>query len=531
MLTSLALFVALAIAHTWPLATSPGILSRNDTADTILHEWIMAWVAHQVVVNPLHLFDANIFFPEPYTLAYSDHLFVQSIMGAPLLWAGSSPVLVHNLVLLAGFALTGWTTCLVLKRWTGSWLAGIVSGTLVAFNAFSLTRLPQIQDLHLEFFPLALFALDRLLAAPRTRHALALAGWFVLQALTGTYVMVFTMVSLLAATLARPKDWIGPSLRTIAPRLVLAAAISFVALVPFMLPYYFASETVGLGRSLDDTARYSAVFTDYLAAPGRIYFEWWGRRFFAGDALFPGVTALVLAGIGIASVGWKDPRARMVLALGVVAFALSFGPAFPPYRWLYRIFPLLTGIRGAVRFGQFTLAAIGILAGFGVATLQRRLASRWAASVCLALFLTANVEALRAPLYYSHYQGIPPIYDALSHVGQKAVLAWFPFYASAQFHQNAPFMLMSTRTFNPMLNGYSGFKPASYYRNVEALASFPDERSIQHLQQLGVSIVLVDGRNMRPENLARIDTFPQLKLWMTDGNLGIYVLSKGGAPN
>ena len=91
----------------------PATLSRNDNGDTVLHEWIMAWVAHQVVANPLHLFDANIFYPERHTLAYSDHLFVQSMMGAPLLWAGASPVLVHNLVLMAGFALTGWTTCLV----------------------------------------------------------------------------------------------------------------------------------------------------------------------------------------------------------------------------------------------------------------------------------------------------------------------------------------------------------------------------------------------------------------------------------
>ena len=50
----------------------------------------MAWVSHQVVTNPLHLFDANIFYPERYTLAYSDHLFVQSMMGAPLLWAGAA---------------------------------------------------------------------------------------------------------------------------------------------------------------------------------------------------------------------------------------------------------------------------------------------------------------------------------------------------------------------------------------------------------------------------------------------------------
>ena len=156
LLASLGVFVALAVVHTWPLASAPGLLSRNDVADTVLHEWILAWVAHQLVTDPLRLFDANIFYPERYTLAYSDHLIVQSVMGAPLTWAGFSPVLVHNVVLIAGYALTGWTTALVVARWTGSRAAGLLSGSLVAFNAFTLTRLPQIQDLHFEFFPLVL---------------------------------------------------------------------------------------------------------------------------------------------------------------------------------------------------------------------------------------------------------------------------------------------------------------------------------------------------------------------------------------
>jgi hypothetical protein len=529
-LATLALFVGLAVLHTWPLATAPGTLSRNDNGDFILHEWIMAWVSHQVVTNPLHLFDANIFYPERYTLAYSDHLFVQSMMGAPLLWAGASPVLVHNLVLMAGFALTGWATCLVMKRWTGSWLAAILSGTLVAFNAFTLTRLPQIQDLHLEFFVPALLALDRVLSSARLRDAGMLACWFVLQALTGTYLMVFTFVSLLVATAARPADWFGARFRAVAPAMALAAALALAVLIPFMLPYYHASETVGLGRSLEETSRYSAEWTDYLAAPGRIYFEWWGKRYFQGDALFPGVTALLLATIGTAAVGWKDKRARMALVIGIVAFALSFGPAFPPYRWLYRVFPLLSGIRGAVRFGEITLVAIGILAGFGLAVLERRAPRKWATTIGVAVVLTANAEALRAPLFYSDYHGIPAVYDALNHVGRKAVLAWFPFYNSAQFHQNAPLMLVSTRTFNPMVNGYSGFKPASYYKNVEELAGFPDDRSIAHLQRLGVSVVLVDGRNMRPANLARLGDFPQLSKIADDGNLKIYLLASPPRP-
>jgi len=105
------------------------------------------------------------------------------------------------------------------------------------------------------------------------------------------------------------------------------------------------------------------------------------------------------------------------------------------------------------------------------------------------------------------------------------VLVFFPFYDSSRFHLNAPFMLAATKTFQPMLNGYSGFKPASYYKNVEELAGFPDDRSITHLQRLGVSVVLVDGRNMRPANLARIADFPQLSKIADDGNLRIYLLS------
>jgi hypothetical protein len=518
-------FVVLAVVHTWPLALSPATLSRNDTADTVLHEWIMAWVAHQIVTNPLHLFDANIFFPERYTLAYSDHLFVQSMLGAPLLWAGASPVLVHNLVLIAGFALSGWTTCLVLRRWTGSWTAGAVSGSLVAFNAFSLTRLAQIQDLHVEFFPLALYALDRFLRTARMRDACAAAGWFVLQALTGTYLMVFSIVALATALAVRAGDWWGARARLVLPKLAVAGVLAGAVLTPFMLPYYFARETVGLGRSLEDTARYSAVWTDYLAAPGRWYFELWGKRFFEGDALFPGVAALLLAATAVAMFGWRHRRVRMLCGIGAVALALSFGPGFPPYRWLYAVFPLLAGIRGAVRFGQIALIALGMLAGFGVATIVSRVPRRAAVAASALLLAAVNLEALRAPLYYSEYRGIPPVYDALEQLDRRAVLAFFPFYASPQFHMNAPFMLVTTRTFHRMLNGYSGFKPASYYAHVEALANFPDALSIAALRAGGVTVVLVDSRNMRRANVDRLSAFPELSLWTSDGNLSIYLLA------
>ena len=74
-------------------------------------------------------------------------MLVPSLMGAPLLWAGVDPVVVYNLLVLVGFALSGWTMSLVMRAWTGSTTAGVVSGMLFAFNAHLLTRLPHLASL------------------------------------------------------------------------------------------------------------------------------------------------------------------------------------------------------------------------------------------------------------------------------------------------------------------------------------------------------------------------------------------------
>ena len=54
--------------------------SMNTTfpnlGDPVLYAWALSWNAHAVVTSPLHLFDANIFWPHPLSLAYSDNMFV-----------------------------------------------------------------------------------------------------------------------------------------------------------------------------------------------------------------------------------------------------------------------------------------------------------------------------------------------------------------------------------------------------------------------------------------------------------------------
>ncbi|NQW04952.1 MAG: hypothetical protein HQ485_13150 [Acidobacteria bacterium] len=528
---ALALFAVLAVAHTWPLAAAPGEYSRHDNMDAQLNEWTMAWVAHQVVRDPVHLFDAPIFYPEPRTLAFSEHLFVQGVMAMPLYWAGASPVTAFNIILLVGLTLTGWTTTLVVHRWTGVWTAAITSGCLIAFNANTLTRLVHIQAQHLEFFPIVLLALDQLLSRPRARAALILAGSFVLQALTSVYFMVFTAIAVVAAVAVRPREWLRENRRAFFKNAGLASGVALVLLTPFLLPYYQASiEQEGFTRALPEVARYSAHWANYLAAAGTLHLQTigWSAGYASADYLFPGFTALALTLVAVGSfTAVRDRRARMALGFGLVSFALSFGPAFPLYSFLYDAFPPLQAIRGAARFGQMALAAIAILAGFGLAWLTTRLRRQAALVVGIVAIVAVNAEGWRAPIGYcgtptgrcNAFTEVAPIFATLNRDDVKAIVI-FPFYSPGGEHMlNARYMLQSTAHFKPMLNGYSGFMPASTVKHDRALRDFPSAASIDYLKAVGVTHALVDSRNMSEQVRAEIAASPSLVQEVTDGNL------------
>ena len=87
-LVALGVFVLLAVVHTWPLARNPAHLSRNDNGDTLLNTWAIAWVAHQLPRDPVHLFDANMFYPERRSLVYTEAMIVQGVLAMPVLAAG-----------------------------------------------------------------------------------------------------------------------------------------------------------------------------------------------------------------------------------------------------------------------------------------------------------------------------------------------------------------------------------------------------------------------------------------------------------
>jgi hypothetical protein len=527
----LGFFAVLATVHTWPMASDPAHLTRLDNDDTAFNTWVVAWVAHQVITDPLRLFEAPIFYPARHALAFSEHMLVQGLMGGPLLWSGASPVLVYNLLVWAGFTLSGVAMALLIRAWTGSTMAALVSGCLYAFNAHLLTRYSHLQALHLEFFPLVLYAFDRVLrGAPRA--APLLAAGFVLQALCSNYLMVMMTTALAVAGVVRAEPWRAE--RRVWVPLASAALAASIVLAPFLWPYYLARQEHGLVRTMDDVRLYSAGVLDYFVTASRLHFSWWSHRVFDGrTALFPGVAAFALA---LASVllgtAWRDPRARMALAFGIAGVALSFGDALPGYEWLQRVVPLMQGIRAAARWGLLFLIAVAILAGFAVAELERRWSAwRWwsvAAALVLAL---VTIEALRAPLALVRFDGIPSVHRRLAHDEVKAIVV-YPLYAGARFHENAEYMLHQTRHWKPMLNAYSSFAPPIFDALAPQLQAFPEREAITLLRAHGFSHVVIHRAAMEydlgKEGVDALRAHPDLDFVLEQEGVIIYRVRQVG---
>lgn len=496
----LVLVVTLAIAHTWPLVLHPATLSSNDNADAQLNEWILAWVQHTLPHAPLRLFQANIFYPANDSLAFSEPLIVPAILGAPLAWLGGSPVLVFNLLVITGFALSALAGYALMFVWTGDRVAALLTGSIFAFNTHTLTRLPHVQALHIYGLPLALLAVDRLISCRRTRDAWLIALWLTVLAYTSGYLLVFGIVLVGVAMIARAPEWVAHA-RSVASRFTIACLAAAIAIVPLSLPYQRAANEQGMVRSLAAVTEYSATPAGYLAASSRVHLATWSAPFFKDpvNSFFPGFLVIGLAIVALVGIRRMDSasqrRVTTLLAIAVVGFVLSLGTHTPIYGWLYRLFPPMHGLRVAARFGNLFLLGMAGLAGYGLLCVHRGLASRprtspYVAIVATVLVIAANIESLRAPIQYQRFGGIPSLYGLLKSE-PRVVLAEVPFYPRQATFENAEYVLNSTEHWRPLMNGYSGYTPASYVKFADAFWYFPRDYAIDAMRRAGVTHVMV----------------------------------------
>ncbi len=291
---------------TWPLA--PG-LARDlpgDFGDPLFTSWVLAWDATHLGRG---LWNANIFYPHPLALAYSEHFLPQALQILPIYAVTKNPILCYNLLFLSTFVVSGLGMFLLGRELTGSRTAGFVAGLAYAFSPYRFTSLPHLQVLSAAWLPFVLFGFRRFFV---TGHLRPLAGavfaWIGQNLSCGYYLFFFSPAVVLYLIWEMTSRGASRDRRMVL-RIVAACAASFIVTVPFLLPYL---ELRGLGfnaRSLGETEKFSADVYAYLSADPSL--RLWGpiaHVWPRGESLlFPGLTVVVLALCG-AGVGLRPPR-------------------------------------------------------------------------------------------------------------------------------------------------------------------------------------------------------------------------------
>ncbi len=454
-----------------------------DPGDPIFSAWRLARLAHQLTHDPRHLFDGNIFYPERWTLTYSDATILQGLAAAPFLAGGADPLIVSNALFLLAFPLCGLSFFYAGWRLTRDLRAGFVAGILGALYPFHTEHYSHLELQYFFFVPLALIALLDLLAAPTVRRGAILGILVAAQWLASMYFGIMLITFLVPFGVFAAAGWGVRPWRPLLRSAVVTAAIVAAALAATGIPYFVSQDTRG-DRSYALVGLFSAEPLDYTRPHARLASHYWRSRQWNSPerALFPGFTAPALAIAAVAPPFGAVTAAT--IASAALAFDWSLGANGLTYDELYRWVLPYRGMRVAARFSIFVGTSLILLAAFGTSRLLRALRNSRAQLIAFLFVVAAVMIDLRPVLLLRNYwRTVPPIYAA---VNPQMVLAEFP------FEPGVDQMYFSTSHWARLFNGYSGFFPDSFIRMARQVDTFPSDSSLQALRTAGATHVTVN---------------------------------------
>jgi hypothetical protein len=415
LLAAAALYTALAVAYTWPLAPHLADRVPHDGYDPLLNSFLLWWNAHRLPLTQAW-WNAPFFFPLGGTMALSETLLGLSLLATPLQWAGATPLLAHNVVYLLSFPLCGLAMHLLARELGAREGVALVAGLAFAFAPYRAAHLAHVQVLCAFWIPLVFLGLHRFLRTGRRRDlALAAAAWM-LQGLTNGYLFLF-----LAVVVAAWVGWFvvaGRRWRALASMAVAWAAASLVPLLVF-LEYRPWHARHGFVRLPDEIESMSADLLGFVT-PARALAGWSLDTGLPPESwVFPGLALPLL--LALSFVAWRRSDTEKLLA-GRVALALSAVAAAGA------TVAALTAWLGPWRFGVFGLSVSGRV-------LHKPLA--------VALYALAGVLACSPALRRACRRGSVPVFYGLAAVA-CAVLALGPTprVAGSLFWDKAPYNLL-----------------------------------------------------------------------------------------
>ena len=532
--------VVLACVFTYPYIINFSNAGRLDTNDGRWSIWVVSWVAHALTTDPLGLFRANIFYPHPNALAFSEGNIVAGAIGAPVWLLTRNPYATHNFVFLFAFTLSFVAAYYLVRRLTGDRRAAVLAGIMFAYCPFAFVRQAHIQLLMIGFLPWCLLAWHRFIDHASVPRAIELGVVMWLTGLACAYYGIFAggMIAMavlwFAFTRQRWKDmryWTA---------VAVAAAVCIGLTAPFFLPYLQMQQATGFQREL--SGQYSANLGAWLLSSAWAH-RWWAPYLWQpSEGLFPGILALCLGCWGATlvrdrdGIGLRRDESWYYVGLALFTFWLTLGPKAGLYTALYYTVPVFSFLRAPSRAGIVVTLCLVVLAAPALSVLMRR--PPWgtrvggtgrAVNAAFAILLVLVVADLyRAPLRMRTAPPLASVYTTLARLPRGPVIE-LPYWSeNVAYHRHAEYMLLSTAHWQPLVNGYSDHIPQDFRDNALPLSGFPSRDSFAILEQLGARYAVFHldlmGADARKALVARIenDYLGYLRPLEKDGDVWLY---------
>lgn len=516
----LLLFIAAAVAATWPLASDLGaglpLGSERVATVPLFNLWTLAWNVESVGHGYANYWQAPIFHPTADAFALSEPQPVLGLLAAALSAAGLSTVQVYNLLLIAALTGNGLLMTLLLRRIGLGWTAAVAGGGLGLMLPFTHQELGVLQLVPLVGVLLFALAVLRFSESPGVAAGSALGGALALAYGLSSQVAAFAALAFTPVALwlwwplrRRRGAWTG---------LAAGVALFFALVSPLVIAQVRAT-------SAEDFVRAEETVRKHSARPGHYVKTAWPQliptpgvepaKRPSSRAFWPGTVRVLLAVLA-AVAAWRSRRWRRIGVAGLLLLTASVLLSFGGHlAWgsvtLPKVLGLLPGlgqIRSFFRFALFAQLAVVALAAGGLHAVATAVGERvqptprprqiFGQLPVLALCLVAVLELRPGGVEITE---LPPLDGDLpwlswieENTEPRDVLAFLPFpegRSAGDYLTTSQWMYWQQRHWRPMVNGYSGFFPRPFKTIKKSMEDFPSAPTLQALYDVGVRYCVV----------------------------------------
>ena len=518
---SFLVFLISALYITYPLIFNLGSLITGY-GDQYLHVYVMNWVVHALFTNPFSLFAGSIYYPFINPIAYSDIFITSSILGIIPLFLIQEPVSIVNFTFISSIFMVGFFTFILSFYLTKNFWASLVSGLLIIFSPVFLDKKTHIQILSIQWVPLSILFFIIFTNNFKSRYLFLSLFFFLLQFynsfLPGYFILFFYVIYFLFI-------WIKDRRVTkkVFTKNNLLITILFILLMfPIIKPYLDVDNKYHAARDIRDSIHFALqpedlIYPNEHTVLEKVLLEISNlQKYQRTDEIKAGYIGLMFSLLAIVVIVFSFKKIRKIklleksfLTTGLLGLILSFGPAlhfaretihnpFPiilPYALFYYIIPGFNGFRNSARWEILFIFCIAILISLVLPLILKNIKKAWI--IYLILILGIIIEYNFPMKFYKvlSINNFPKTYDWMNTISKDSVFALMPIYnwnsPNSQIELERQYFY--TKNFRKVINGYSGFSPYNWQKEVLFLFNnFPNKKSLEKLKQMRVNFIIVN---------------------------------------